>query len=126
MFEHCVYIYIFLIESDITVLANDACVQVSVFVRARVSKGWTLFAAGSPKQSMPEVTNFHCITQEIQLLYDNTHPNNTSSFVLRAACFRRETMFSRNLKNVLVVSVGFLFLFTANGGLQNLQVGRFV
>ncbi|XP_070843766.1 protein unc-93 homolog A [Chaetodon trifascialis] len=30
-------------------------------------------------------------------------------------------MISRNLKNVLVVSVGFLFLFTAYGGLQNLQ-----
>lgn len=33
-------------------------------------------------------------------------------------------MISRNLKNVLVVSVGFLFLFTAYGGLQNLQVSR--
>lgn len=32
------------------------------------------------------------------------------------------TMLSRNLKNVLVVSVGFLFLFMAAGGLQNLQV----
>lgn len=31
-------------------------------------------------------------------------------------------MLSRNLKNVLVVSVGFLFLFMAAGGLQNLQV----
>lgn len=31
-------------------------------------------------------------------------------------------MISRNLKNVLVVSVGFLLLFTAYGGLQNLQV----
>ncbi|XP_041815347.1 protein unc-93 homolog A [Chelmon rostratus] len=30
-------------------------------------------------------------------------------------------MISRNFKNVLVVSVGFLFLFTAYGGLQNLQ-----
>uniref|UniRef100_H2SU40 Protein unc-93 homolog A n=1 Tax=Takifugu rubripes TaxID=31033 RepID=H2SU40_TAKRU len=30
-------------------------------------------------------------------------------------------MLSRNLKNVLVVSVGFLFLFMAAGGLQNLQ-----
>uniref|UniRef100_H3DP89 Protein unc-93 homolog A n=1 Tax=Tetraodon nigroviridis TaxID=99883 RepID=H3DP89_TETNG len=30
-------------------------------------------------------------------------------------------MISRNLKNVLVVSVGFLSLFTAFGGLQNLQ-----
>lgn len=34
------------------------------------------------------------------------------------------TMLSRNLKNVLVVSVGFLFLFMAAGGLQNLQVRR--
>lgn len=33
-------------------------------------------------------------------------------------------MISRNLKNVLVVSVGFLFLFTAYGGLQNLQVSK--
>ncbi|XP_034999942.2 protein unc-93 homolog A [Hippoglossus stenolepis] len=30
-------------------------------------------------------------------------------------------MISRNFKNVLVVSVGFLFLFTAYGGLQSLQ-----
>lgn len=29
----------------------------------------------------------------------------------------------RNLKNVLVVSFGFLLLFTAYGGLQSLQVG---
>lgn len=33
-------------------------------------------------------------------------------------------MISRNLKNVLVVSVGFLFLFTAYGALQNLQVSK--
>lgn len=33
-------------------------------------------------------------------------------------------MLSRNLKNVLVVSVGFLFLFMAAGGLQNLQVSK--
>lgn len=33
-------------------------------------------------------------------------------------------MISRNLKNVLVVSVGFLSLFTAFGGLQNLQVSK--
>lgn len=33
-------------------------------------------------------------------------------------------MISRNLKNVLVVSVGFLLLFMAYGGLQNLQVGK--
>lgn len=32
-------------------------------------------------------------------------------------------MISRNFKNVLVVSVGFLSLFTAYGGLQSLQVG---
>ena len=31
-------------------------------------------------------------------------------------------MISRNFKNVLVVSVGFLFLFTAYEGLQSLQV----
>ncbi|KAF3850197.1 hypothetical protein F7725_019916 [Dissostichus mawsoni] len=30
-------------------------------------------------------------------------------------------MISRNFKNVLVVSVGFLSLFTAYGGLQSLQ-----
>ncbi|XP_003971963.1 protein unc-93 homolog A isoform X1 [Takifugu rubripes] len=35
--------------------------------------------------------------------------------------FPEATMLSRNLKNVLVVSVGFLFLFMAAGGLQNLQ-----
>lgn len=29
----------------------------------------------------------------------------------------------RSLRNVLVVSLGFLLLFTAYGGLQNLQVG---
>ena len=29
----------------------------------------------------------------------------------------------RNLKNVLVLSLGFLLLFTAYGGLQSLQVG---
>lgn len=86
--------------------------QVSVFVR----KGWTLFA----EQSRSERTNFHCTTQKIQLPSDSTHPNNTSSLALRA------TMISRNLKNTLVVSVGFLFLFTASGGLQNLQVGRLV
>lgn len=28
----------------------------------------------------------------------------------------------RNLKNVLVISFGFFFLFTAYGGLQSLQV----
>lgn len=33
-------------------------------------------------------------------------------------------MISRNLKNVLVVSVGFLFLFTAYAALQNLQVSK--
>lgn len=32
-------------------------------------------------------------------------------------------MISRNFKNVLVVSLGFLSLFTAYGGLQSLQVG---
>ena len=32
-------------------------------------------------------------------------------------------MISRNFKNVLVVSIGFLSLFTAYGGLQSLQVG---
>lgn len=32
-------------------------------------------------------------------------------------------MISRNSKNVLVVSLGFLSLFTAYGGLQSLQVG---
>lgn len=31
-------------------------------------------------------------------------------------------MISRNTKNVLVVSFGFLLLFTAYGGLQSLQV----
>ena len=31
-------------------------------------------------------------------------------------------MFNRNLKNVVVVSVGFLSLFTAYGSLQSLQV----
>lgn len=35
-------------------------------------------------------------------------------------------MISRNFKNVLVVSVGFLSLFTAYGGLQSLQVGDFL
>lgn len=35
-------------------------------------------------------------------------------------------MLSRNLKNVLVVSVGFLFLFMAAGGLQNLQVRKMI
>lgn len=37
--------------------------------------------------------------------------------------FLRAAMFSRNLKNTVVVSAGFLFLFTAYAALQNLQVG---
>lgn len=39
------------------------------------------------------------------------------------ACLPFAVMFSRNLKNTVVVSVGFLFLFTAYAALQNLQVG---
>lgn len=41
----------------------------------------------------------------------------------RSQCWEAD-MISRNFKNVLVVSVGFLFLFTAYGGLQSLQVGE--
>ncbi len=45
-------------------------------------------------------------------------------FLWRSSTFWGAVMISRNFKNVLVVSVGFLFLFTAYGGLQSLQVGR--
>lgn len=38
--------------------------------------------------------------------------------------FSSETMISRNFKNILVVSIGFLSLFTAYGGLQSLQVSQ--
>ena len=37
---------------------------------------------------------------------------------------QKKTMIRRNLKNVLVVSFGFLSLFTAYEGLQSLQVIR--
>lgn len=65
----------------------NARVQVPVLVRAHVSNGWTLFVTGWQKPTVSEVTDFHCITQEILLLYNRTHTNNTSSLVWGASAF---------------------------------------
>lgn len=46
------------------------------------------------------------------------------SVIRRRILFWEAAMISRNFKNILVVSIGFLSLFTAYGGLQSLQVGE--
>lgn len=94
----------------------DARVQVSVFVRARVQLLDLVRSrlAGIRGEKLP----LHNTGDTVAVGQD------TSSLVLRRTCFLREAMINRNLKNTLVISVGFLFLFTASGGLQNLQVRR--
>lgn len=131
MFEHCFCLFLHLIRQNSVgqgmIATMHMCRSLRLCARALVQgldlvRGRLAEAIKARGDKLP----LHNAGDRVAVR-QHTSKQFRSSLVLRGPpAFGGETMLSRNLKNTLVVSVGFLFLFTANGGLQNLQVGRFV